>query len=372
MANSVGKHPRAFLSYSYDGPEHRAWVLNLAARLRWHGVEAILDKWELEPGDQLPEFMEKAVRENDFVLIICTPRYRERSDRRIGGVGYEDTIMTGEVLTAGNPRKFIPVLRSGDWQEAAPSWLTGKVYVDLSGEPYSEENYQELLQSLLGTRPKPPTVRPAAAIDPAAPTPRKGTEQEAQPAAVLRSVSPADSESRTSELRDRMARLESELYRGKDAARLTDRVGPCLKYDKSSNQVQLLILNPGPQADFYGVFYISGEVSKSRSSRLNCKWSHTDTIRTKLARGETGEIFLAELKWDNSRTMSTATWEIYATSDSGARTIKAAQSSMAIPQVHRSSDILLSGQVFADPDLPDGPIPFRVVLTAFGPKLQEE
>src|SRR5579885_512356 len=159
MAGSAAKPPRAFLSYSYDGPEHREWVLNLATRLREDGVETILDKWELEPGDPLPQFMEKAVRENDFVLIICTPRYKERSDRRIGGVGYEEDIITAEVFTDRNQRKFKPVLRTGEWDEAAPTWLRGKVYVDLRGEPYSEEQYQDLLQSLLGTRPKPPPVR---------------------------------------------------------------------------------------------------------------------------------------------------------------------------------------------------------------------
>jgi hypothetical protein len=159
MAKLTVKHPRAFLSYSYDGPEHRAWVLGLATRLRADGVETILDKWELEPGDPVPEFMEKAVRENDFVLIICTPRYKERSDHRVGGVGYEEDVMTAEVFTKHNQRKFKPVLRSEEWQESAPTWLNGKLYVDLGGDPYSEEQYQELLQSLLGTRPKPPRVK---------------------------------------------------------------------------------------------------------------------------------------------------------------------------------------------------------------------
>jgi hypothetical protein len=166
MADAVTKAPRAFLSYSYDGFEHRAWVLNLATRLREDGIETILDKWELEPGDPLPEFMERAVRENDFVLIICTPRYKQRSDGRIGGVGYEEDIITAEVITERNQRKFKPILRSGEWGDSAPTWLMGKVYVDLRGDPYSDEQYQELLQSLLGTRPKPPPVRARLATEP--------------------------------------------------------------------------------------------------------------------------------------------------------------------------------------------------------------
>ena len=189
MADLAEKAPRVFLSYSYDSSDHRAWVMELATRLRGDGVETILDKWELEPGDQLPEFMERAVRENDFVLIICTPGYKDRSDRRAGGVGYEEDIMTAEVFTERNQRKFKPVLRSGDWKDAAPTWLTGKLYVDLKGESYSEEQYHELLQSLLGTRPKAPPVRFAVAREePAANTdrsPAEETEKAFEPIKIL-------------------------------------------------------------------------------------------------------------------------------------------------------------------------------------------
>ena len=180
--------PKAFISYSYDSSEHKKWIMDFASRLRGDGVETVLDRWELEPGDQLPAFMERAVRDNDFVLIVCTPGYRERSDRRIGGVGYEEDIMTAEVLTDRNQRKFKPVLRTGEWDEATPTWLRGKVYVDLRGEPYSEEQYQELLQSLLGTRPKPPPVRPAvAAREPAVAIARKRTEQQSEKPPELKS-----------------------------------------------------------------------------------------------------------------------------------------------------------------------------------------
>jgi hypothetical protein len=151
--------PKAFISYSYDSPEHKSWIMEFASRLRGDGVETILDRWELEPGDQLPDFMERAVRANDFVLIVCTPGYKVRSDGRLGGVGFEEDIMTAEVLNERNRRKFKPILRSGDWQAAAPTWLKGSLYVDLRGSQYSEEQYAELLTSLLGTRPKPPPVK---------------------------------------------------------------------------------------------------------------------------------------------------------------------------------------------------------------------
>jgi TIR domain len=117
-----------------------------------------LDTWHTAPGTQLPHFMEKAIRENDFVLIICTPRYKQRSDSRIGGAGYEGDIMTAEVLTKGNHQKFIPILRIGNWQDAAPVWLVGKYYVDLRGEPFRASQYEDLLTTLHDSREEAPPV----------------------------------------------------------------------------------------------------------------------------------------------------------------------------------------------------------------------
>ena len=151
-------HPSSFVSYSWDGSTHKKWVAGLATRLREDGVDATLDTWATVPGDQLPEFMETAIRNNDFVLIICTPRYKRRAEERHGGVGYEGHIMTAEMVTERNHRKFIPVLREGTWEEAAPSWIRGKRYVDLSDDPYSEEAYHELLNTLLGLHETPPPI----------------------------------------------------------------------------------------------------------------------------------------------------------------------------------------------------------------------
>lgn len=153
------KASTAFISYSWDSDQHREWVLALAVRLRSDGVETVLDQWHLVPGDQLPAFMEKAVRQSDFVLIVCTPRYKDRSERRVGGVGYEGDIITGEVLTARNQRKFIPILRGEDWARSAPTSLVGKYHIDLRGDPYEESHYQDLLTTLLGTRPEAPPIR---------------------------------------------------------------------------------------------------------------------------------------------------------------------------------------------------------------------
>ena len=151
--------PKAFVSYSWDDERHKKWVADLAARLRSDGIDAALDQWDVVPGDQLAGYMEKEIRDNDYVLIICTPNYRMKSDHRKGGVGYEGDIMTAEVLTMGKHRKFIPVLAFGSWEDAAPSWLKGKVYVDLSTAEVFDMNYSDLVATLLGTKPAAPPLR---------------------------------------------------------------------------------------------------------------------------------------------------------------------------------------------------------------------
>jgi hypothetical protein len=157
--------PKVFISYAWESDEHRAWVKSLAARLRGDGVETVLDQWELSPGDQLPRFMERSVRESNFILIMCTPKYQEKSDGRLGGVGYEGDIMAAEVATGVDRRKFIPLLRSNAWASAAPSWLRGSYYLDVRGDPYPEENYSELIDTLHGRREKAPPVHPAVQGD---------------------------------------------------------------------------------------------------------------------------------------------------------------------------------------------------------------
>lgn len=150
--------PTAFISYAWENEDIKLWVKSLATRLRENGIDAKLDLWELLPGSQLTHFMERSVRENDFVLIVCTPAYRTKSDYRTGGVGYEGDIMTAEVLAKSNHTKFIPILKSGEVETSMPTWLKGSYYIDLSNEQHYENNFNDLLTTLLSVREKAPPI----------------------------------------------------------------------------------------------------------------------------------------------------------------------------------------------------------------------
>ena len=91
---------RVFISYSHDSEAHKSWVLDLATYLRENGIDALLDQWELELGDDLPSFMESGIRDTDRVLIISSDNYIQKANDGSGGVGYEKTIASAEMLSA--------------------------------------------------------------------------------------------------------------------------------------------------------------------------------------------------------------------------------------------------------------------------------
>ena len=96
------KIPKVFISYSWSSD---ALVLELAQRLVSHGVEVVLDKWDLKEGHDKYAFMETSVYKgykqdkiemrgdraemSDFPLYLNTvARGVDRRDPTIGGFSF--------------------------------------------------------------------------------------------------------------------------------------------------------------------------------------------------------------------------------------------------------------------------------------------
>jgi hypothetical protein len=175
--------PRAFLSYAWENDSHATWVRHLAESLRRDGIQAILDQFDLALGSDQFSFMERSVKNSNFVIVICTPTYAEKANSREGGVGYETRVITGEFAKQIESRKFIPVLRSGDWDSAAPSYLKPIYGVDLRNDPYSEAQYHRLIRALHCEPVQPPPIgpKPEFAALPAAVTIPRGYSQLSKP-----------------------------------------------------------------------------------------------------------------------------------------------------------------------------------------------
>ncbi len=150
--------PRVFLSYSWEGDDHRAWVRALAEQLQTNGIQVIFDRWYLRLGQDRLHFMESAVADSDYVAVICTEKYANRANQREGGVGWESMIITSEVAEHMLTDKFIPVLRQGTFNTSLPRYLKTRLGVNLTGDPYSEEEYEELLRKFHGEPIAPPPI----------------------------------------------------------------------------------------------------------------------------------------------------------------------------------------------------------------------
>ncbi len=144
----MAEHPKVFISYSHDSAEHKQWVLELGTKLVQSGVDVVLDRWDLTPGDNFTHFMEAGVRDRDWVLVICTDNYVRRANDREGGVGYEVQIVTAQLVENLGIDKFIPIIRQASGQEKMPTFLGGRVYIDFTDGSQFNEKFDELLHKL--------------------------------------------------------------------------------------------------------------------------------------------------------------------------------------------------------------------------------
>ena len=142
------EHPKVFISYSHDSPEHKRWVSELAARLRHNGIDVILDQWDLGPGDDITLFIESGLKNSDRVLVICTDTYVSKANAGEGGVGYERMIVTAQLIQNLGTNKFIPVIRQASGQEKTPTFLGTRVYIDFTDESQFDAEFEKLLREL--------------------------------------------------------------------------------------------------------------------------------------------------------------------------------------------------------------------------------
>ena len=140
--------PRVFISYSHDSPSHKQWVLKLASDLRTNGADAVIDQWDLSPGDEISKFMESEIRAARRVIVVCSKQYVEKANSGQGGVGYERMIVTSELITDLGTKTFIPVIRNSG-MPPVPIFLGYRLYIDFEDDQKYRSSLETLLRELL-------------------------------------------------------------------------------------------------------------------------------------------------------------------------------------------------------------------------------
>ena len=143
------KIPKVFISYSWSSDDI---TVPLAQRLVSHGIDVILDKWDLKEGQDKYVFMEQCVNnsEVDKVLIVCDKKYVDKANNREGGVGDETAIISTEIYGKVNQEKFIPIIAECDEEgnPYVPLYIKSRIYVDLSNMEQYEAEYEKLLRNI--------------------------------------------------------------------------------------------------------------------------------------------------------------------------------------------------------------------------------
>lgn len=142
--------PVVFISYSWDSEEHQEWVQRLSADLREKfRVYTLLDKYN-RGGKELTDFMRKGLKTAQRVLIIGTPKYKEKIGRTSGGAKFEDQVITIELYNEMDTHKFIPVLREGSFAESFSELMETRVGYDMRNDVQYDQKLQELAADIWG------------------------------------------------------------------------------------------------------------------------------------------------------------------------------------------------------------------------------
>ena len=138
------EHPKTFISYSWASKSYVEFVIDLADKLVFDGVDVIFDQYDMAVGHDMFYFMEK-IAEADKVLILCDKTYMEKANSRKHGVGTETRIITPELFKDAEQTKFIPVVTES-W-DYVPIFLRSLKAIDITPGK-RKEGYTKLLQAI--------------------------------------------------------------------------------------------------------------------------------------------------------------------------------------------------------------------------------
>ena len=157
--------PRVFISYAHEpSPEHAITVLMLSDTLRTLGVDCIVDQYEPDPAEGWPIWMERQIKDAEFVLIVGTEGYLKRFQGKeatwVGkGGAWESVIIRGELYDSPHiNKKFIPVFFSQADHAFSVPRLNGYTRYTLNDFSLdSDEGFRQLYR-LLTDQPATPAL----------------------------------------------------------------------------------------------------------------------------------------------------------------------------------------------------------------------
>lgn len=150
--------PRVFISYARGIEQHEAAVRRLRDLLRANGVDARTDLTAAEEPQDWPAWMEEQVGDADFVLVVASAEYKERSKDapaeggRGRGVGWETRLIRGWSYRnqARSIKKILPVVLPDGSEDDVPEWIPVPAYTVYYVEDFTLVGAERLIRYLTG------------------------------------------------------------------------------------------------------------------------------------------------------------------------------------------------------------------------------
>lgn len=117
--------PRIFISYIKEDKEYREQIQKLIRTLKMQGLTVITAD-DIKFGTRFSMYKEQ-IEECNFVLCICTPKYKEKADTNRHG---SDVVISSDIYKV-NESKFIPVLLKEDEENSFPIWAKNILIIEM-------------------------------------------------------------------------------------------------------------------------------------------------------------------------------------------------------------------------------------------------
>ncbi len=166
------KHPKVFISYSHDSPTHADRILTFADRLGLTASRRFSTEYNPNPPEGWPRWMDRQIRDADFVLMVCTETYYKRvmGEEEPGtglGVRWEGNLIYNYIYdTNCTNTKFILVLLEDGKPEYIPTPCKGVTRYDVDTAEGYEGLYRYLTGQLGAEKPALGKLKPLPAIAP--------------------------------------------------------------------------------------------------------------------------------------------------------------------------------------------------------------
>ncbi|SPY35874.1 SEFIR domain [Porphyromonas cangingivalis] len=137
-----------FVTYAWENEEHNDKVISFVNFLREKGYNASMDRKESqeETATNFNKMMIQNIQNSEKVIIVLSPKYKEKADTFTGGVGFEFGMVLEELKIHINKYIFVS-FGTEKFEDITPLGIAGREILDLKKDQDQNE-FNELFAKL--------------------------------------------------------------------------------------------------------------------------------------------------------------------------------------------------------------------------------